>query len=210
MRSARDRAPRTGVGARLARQAEHPLADDVALHLVGPTGDAIAGSPEQVLVPLVRAPLPGVGQQARPEDADRNCLILVDQFEELFRFALSRGNEDEAAEFVRILLDVVEQREFPVFVATTMRSDFLGDCDQFRGLPEALNRSQYLVPRLTRQQLQALVLIQDFGDGTSSHGVHDDLPLSPELGPSVSRVAAKVPTDRRRESTDANVDARRP
>jgi hypothetical protein len=92
--------------------------------------------------------------KARPENADRNCLILVDQFEELFRFALSRGNEDEAAEFVRILLDVVEQREFPVFVATTMRSDFLGDCDQFRGLPEALNRSQYLVPRLTRQQLR--------------------------------------------------------
>lgn len=92
--------------------------------------------------------------KAHPENAERNFLILVDQFEELFRFALSRGNEDEAAEFVRILLDVVEQREFPVFVATTMRSDFLGDCDQFRGLPEALNRSQYLVPRLTRQQLR--------------------------------------------------------
>lgn len=33
-----------------------------------------------------------------------------------------------------------------------MRSDFLGDCDNFHGLPEALNRSQYLVPRLTREQ----------------------------------------------------------
>src|SRR6516165_12118730 len=33
-----------------------------------------------------------------------------------------------------------------------MRSDFLGDCDVFYGLPEALNRSHYLVPRLTRQQ----------------------------------------------------------
>jgi len=33
-----------------------------------------------------------------------------------------------------------------------MRSDFLGDCDAFHGLPEALNRGQYLVPRLTRQQ----------------------------------------------------------
>lgn len=30
-----------------------------------------------------------------------------------------------------------------------MRSDFLGDCDRFAGLPEAMNRSQYLVPRLT-------------------------------------------------------------
>ena len=28
-----------------------------------------------------------------------------------------------------------------------MRSDFLGDCTQFAGLAEALNRSQYLIPR---------------------------------------------------------------
>ena len=60
------------------------------------------------------------------------------------------------------------------------------------------------------QQLHALVLVEDFGDGGISHGVHDDLSLSPELGPSVSRVVAKVPTGRRRESTHADVDARRP
>ena len=39
----------------------------------------------------------------------------------------------------------------------TMRSDFLGDCDAFYGLPEALNRSQYLVPRLSRQQRREAV-----------------------------------------------------
>ena len=81
---------------------------------------------------------------------DRNCFILVDQFEELFRFAA--GNRDQAADFVQILLSLVSQRDFPVFVAITMRSDFLGECDAFTGLPEALNRSQYFVPRLNRQQ----------------------------------------------------------
>jgi formylglycine-generating enzyme required for sulfatase activity len=35
-----------------------------------------------------------------------------------------------------------------------MRSDFLGDCSQFPGLPEALNRSQYLIPRMTREQVR--------------------------------------------------------
>jgi formylglycine-generating enzyme required for sulfatase activity len=39
----------------------------------------------------------------------------------------------------------------------TMRSDFLGDCDNFYRLPEAMNRSQYLVPRLTRQQRQQAI-----------------------------------------------------
>lgn len=38
-----------------------------------------------------------------------------------------------------------------------MRSDFLGDCDVFYGLPEAMNRSRYLVPRLTRQQLREAI-----------------------------------------------------
>jgi WD40 repeat protein len=86
------------------------------------------------------------------EAASSNCLLLVDQFEELFRFAALGPRRDEAADFVNILLALAAQREFPVFVVLTMRSDFLGDCDAFYGLPEALNRSHYLVPRLTRQQ----------------------------------------------------------
>ncbi len=35
-----------------------------------------------------------------------------------------------------------------------MRSDYLGDCAHFTGLPEALNDSQFLVPRMTRAQLR--------------------------------------------------------
>ena len=56
------------VDARLGRQPEHPLADDVALDLVGAAGDAVAGRAEHVLGPRERAPLAGVGQQARPEE----------------------------------------------------------------------------------------------------------------------------------------------
>ena len=39
-----------------------------------------------------------------------------------------------------------------------MRSDFLGECDAFQGLPEAMNTSQYLVPRLTRHQRREAIL----------------------------------------------------
>ena len=38
-----------------------------------------------------------------------------------------------------------------------MRSDFLGDCSQLRELPEAINQGLYLVPRLTRTQLQEAI-----------------------------------------------------
>jgi len=103
-------------------------------------------------------------------DERSNVFILVDQFEEIFAF---RGDADddedgldlgrrrertrrrvEAAEFVDLLLRLAEQRELPIYVALTMRTDFLGECDVFYGLPEALNRGRYLVPRLTREQLR--------------------------------------------------------
>ena len=38
-----------------------------------------------------------------------------------------------------------------------MRSDALGEAAQFEGLPEVLNRSQYLVPRMTRDQMQEAI-----------------------------------------------------
>ncbi|MBE9114045.1 hypothetical protein IQ273_32270 [Nodosilinea sp. LEGE 07298] len=104
-----------------------------------------------------------VTQQARMEPHE-NLLVVVDQFEELFRFkaqaqaqARRLEAEDEAAAFVKLLLGAVNQRSVPIFVVLTMRSDFLGDCAQFRDLPETLNDSQYLIPRLTREQLRSAI-----------------------------------------------------
>ncbi|HEU0185341.1 MAG TPA: ATP-binding protein [Blastocatellia bacterium] len=98
--------------------------------------------------------------EPRPEDSGANLLLLVDQFEELFRFGLESGKVEsraEAAQFVDVMLALSEQRQLSIYVVMTMRSDFLGDCDNFHGLPEAMNRSQYLVPRLTREQLRQAI-----------------------------------------------------
>ena len=102
-----------------------------------------------------------VGQARLPPGV--NLLVVVDQFEELFRFrSLSQdkaefGPAADAVAFVKILLEAVGQSALPIYVVLTMRSDFLGECAQFRGLPEAINESQYLVPRLTRDEIRAAV-----------------------------------------------------
>jgi WD40 repeat protein len=105
----------------------------------------------------------------------RNLLLCVDQFEEIFAFRnVGRAIEEEgvsdraqetpppitatarrseAEQFVALLLELARRPNLPVYVLLTMRSDFLGDCDVFRGLPEAMNEARYLVPRLTREQL---------------------------------------------------------
>ncbi|HKP35674.1 MAG TPA: hypothetical protein VJT71_02360 [Pyrinomonadaceae bacterium] len=93
-------------------------------------------------------------RQARiPEN--ENLLVVVDQFEEIFRFrrtAKREGPEDEAAAFIKLLLEAKRQSSVPIYIVITMRSDFLGDCAQFRDLPEAINDGQYLIPRMTRDQ----------------------------------------------------------
>ncbi|MBP6898770.1 MAG: hypothetical protein KBC73_01715 [Burkholderiaceae bacterium] len=97
-------------------------------------------------------------EQARL-DADENLLVVVDQFEELFRMSRLRGEAGaaEAADFVALLLEATRQSTQPVYVVLTMRSDYLGDCARFRGLPEALNQGQYLVPRMSRDERRAAI-----------------------------------------------------
>lgn len=82
-----------------------------------------------------------------------NLLLLVDQFEEIFRFRQSGSKaSQEAAHFIQLLLDATRQSEVPIFIILTMRSDFLGDCAEFKGLAEAVNEGEYLIPRLNRKQ----------------------------------------------------------
>ncbi len=92
--------------------------------------------------------------------ADENLLVVVDQFEELFRLRYSNASaslRDEPAAFVKLLLESTRQDELSIYVVLTMRSEYLGDCTQFWDLPEAINAGQYLIPRLTRSQRQEAI-----------------------------------------------------
>lgn len=97
-----------------------------------------------------------VARQARMS-AHENLLVVVDQFEELFRFKQAHSGDDATA-FVKLLLEASAQKEIPIYIIITMRSDFLGDCSQFTGLPEAINDGQYLIPRMSRDERQAAIV----------------------------------------------------
>jgi WD40 repeat protein len=86
---------------------------------------------------------------------DVHLLLVVDQFEEIFRF-WRETDRNKADAFVALLLASVHQ-DLPIHVVLTMRSDYLGDCAIFSTLPEMLNDSQYLTPRLTREQRRAAI-----------------------------------------------------
>jgi tetratricopeptide (TPR) repeat protein len=99
---------------------------------------------------------------------ESSLVLVVDQFEELFRYAASaashRGDvgaeaqwREDAAHFVQLLLEISRNRTRAVCVLITMRSDFIGDCARFHGLPEAVSATQFLVPSLTRDQREEVV-----------------------------------------------------
>ena len=96
-------------------------------------------------------------RQARLPGRD-NVLIVVDQFEELFRFRRSRDAGRCARRGGRVRQAAARSDRpadrSPIYVVLTMRSDFIGDCMEYPGLPEAVNEGQYLVPRMTRDELR--------------------------------------------------------
>ncbi|MEC7904263.1 MAG: hypothetical protein VYE74_08700, partial [Verrucomicrobiota bacterium] len=114
---------------------------------------------QEDVIPMIRAALSrsGMGLVDAVQQSDlepkANLLLVVDQFEEIFRFRRMTGiSEEEAGHFIRLLLEASQQQSCPIYVVLTMRSDFLGDCAQFGGLAEAVNEGEYIIPRLNRSQ----------------------------------------------------------
>ncbi len=88
-----------------------------------------------------------------------NVFFLIDQFEELFRYkdSTAEGAIDESTEFVSLILATVDQTDVPAYLALSMRADFMGDCASFPGLTNLVNKSNYLVPQMTREQKRMVI-----------------------------------------------------
>ncbi|HND54500.1 MAG TPA: ATP-binding protein, partial [Pirellulaceae bacterium] len=92
----------------------------------------------------------------RPAFQRRTLLLVIDSFEELLRD--SGVDEAEAEAFVQLLLTTVASRDVSVYVVLTVRSEKLGVCQRYIGLPETLNDCLLHTPRMSREQLRAAIL----------------------------------------------------
>ncbi len=124
------------------------------------TDPELAGTQRVLIEATLRRGTLGLADAVRQAKIPRgdNLLVVVDQFEELFRFRHSRqaDSKDEAMAFVKLLLEAARQ-DLAIYVVLTMRSDFIGDCMEYPGLPEAINAGQYLVPRMSRDELRLAI-----------------------------------------------------
>jgi energy-coupling factor transporter ATP-binding protein EcfA2 len=124
--------------------------------------DQLGGAGRVLLETSLRRSSVGLADCARHSNLapQENLLVVVDQFEELFRFRETRrehGSRDEAIAFAKLLLGAAADENVSVYVVLTMRSDFIGDCMEYPGLPEAINEGQYLIPRMTREELRQAI-----------------------------------------------------
>lgn len=92
---------------------------------------------------------------AATDDAGAVLCLVIDQFEEIFA-AVRAGYGAQAERLIDFLVDLGEAAargtglgERALSVIVTMRSDYLGNCAAWEGFAEAVNRSQYLLPRIS-------------------------------------------------------------
>ncbi len=92
-----------------------------------------------------------------------NLFILVDQFEEFFTNTenFNQGKSSLQSQLtVNLLLETAKialNEDLPIYIICTMRSDYVGQCASFRGLPEYIGFSQFFVPRLKRKELVQVI-----------------------------------------------------
>jgi hypothetical protein len=156
------------------RPGEAPIRE-LALGLAGLTGEtgdlseAWADRFERVLTKssfAIGEALALIPALREPEGS--RVLLFIDQFEELFRFAnlaskasldsaTAAERRDEATKFVCLLLTATKSPRLPIHIIVSIRSDLIGDCARFHGLSEAVSRSPFLVPDMTRDQREAVI-----------------------------------------------------
>jgi|WetSurMetagenome_2_1015567.scaffolds.fasta_scaffold01722_6 WD40 repeat protein len=91
---------------------------------------------------------------------EERVLIIIDQFDDLFRYN-KLGKDDNAlvsnSKFVDSIVKAVLQPPDNTYFVFTMRSDFIGACSHFQGLSQLINSSNYMVPRMIKENFREAI-----------------------------------------------------
>jgi hypothetical protein len=125
-----------------------------------------------------------------PRAGKINFLLVIDQFEELFRETVKKEQPEDIRRMVELLTYACGHREDPLVVVITLRSEELHRCSEIEGLAPVINASFYLIDRPSvdaldmatvspgRQTLQYWrVALND--DETATEEVEKSAPFSP-------------------------------
>lgn len=140
------------------------LAESVVEYLIAQNRIEIADRAihKAIIVSVLRSGSQGLVEVSRylQKHGEENVFFMIDQFEELFRLQEENNEEEainEAQLYVNLILTAVHQRDVPIYSAVTMRSDFIASCSVFPHLTDEINKSNYLVPQMSREQRKMVI-----------------------------------------------------
>ena len=93
-------------------------------------------------------------------DKDARSLVIIDQFEEVFRYkgsAHTGAGMKDSRYFMDLLVNAVQDSSSGIAIIMTMRSDYVGDCAHFQGLTALINNSNYLIPHMTEDDYRKAI-----------------------------------------------------
>jgi len=96
-----------------------------------------------------------------------NLLLIIDQFEEFFTNSENFNKENfSPSEYSQIAINLIietaliaKEQNLPIYIACSIRSDFLGQCSAFSGFPKLISKNQYYLGRLN--QLEIIQVIEE-------------------------------------------------
>ena len=140
------------------------LAESVIDHLLahGRIAEADRAIHKAIILSVLRSGSNGLVEVSRylQKSMHENVFFMIDQFEELFRLHEEIQEQDAVNEsqlYVNLILTAIEQRNVPIYSAITMRSDFIANCSVFPHLTDEINKSNYLVPQMSREQRKMVI-----------------------------------------------------
>lgn len=142
---------------------QHPVRNlAIALSSLFTTNESDKDLQEDFIYSTLSASSIGLSEAIKyiPRSKNENILLLVDQFEELFRFRKIKNTTEafnEVLAYIKLLIELLRQKDNPAYIVITMRSDFIGECAQFQDLTKLINDSHYLIPQMTRDNFREAI-----------------------------------------------------
>jgi len=88
---------------------------------------------------------------------EHNLFIHINDFEDVFAFKDLYENEEDTHLFINLILKFIRRSNYPVYVAMSLSSDFLSASSLYPGLPEVINDSQYMIPKMDAAHLGRVI-----------------------------------------------------
>jgi WD40 repeat protein len=90
----------------------------------------------------------------------QQIVIVIDQFEELFRYSSPSGREepvDDVTDFIDLLVSAAHRTDQGLYIILTIRSEYVSECSRFHSLTNLMNSSSYLLPQIPLDALTSVI-----------------------------------------------------